>query len=397
MKTSLSTALLAIALSAPAAPDPAPGPAAPPSHEQAVAEWRSLKFGLFIHFGLYSIPGGVWNGVEVRRGYSEQIQSHGRIPRKDYARLTQQFNPEKWDPDAVALLAKEAGMRYIVLTAKHHDGFNLFDTEFSGYDVIDATPCRKDLVKGLADACARHGLKFGVYFSIIDWNFPYSPPISDHNSDPVPPELQALITGQLEELTTRYGPLCEIWFDMGAPTAEQSRIFADTVHRFQPATLVSGRVWNDAGDFLVMGDNQVPDDTYFLPWKPPPPSTTPPGATAPGRCATTCPARSARRSAASSASPPAATTCSTLARGRRLRRRVRGRRAQGRRRVDQAQRRGRLRRRSRRQRRPPGLGRDHPGRQQALPARLRPPAVRRARAAASRQPRHCRLRAGRSR
>lgn len=269
MKTSLSTALLAIALSAPAAPDPAPGPAAPPSHEQAVAEWRSLKFGLFIHFGLYSIPGGVWNGVEVRRGYSEQIQSHGRIPRKDYARLTQQFNPEKWDPDAVALLAKEAGMRYIVLTAKHHDGFNLFDTEFSGYDVIDATPCRKDLVKGLADACARHGLKFGVYFSIIDWNFPYSPPISDHNSDPVPPELQALITGQLEELTTRYGPLCEIWFDMGAPTAEQSRIFADTVHQFQPATLVSGRVWNDAGDFLVMGDNQVPDDTYFLPWETP--------------------------------------------------------------------------------------------------------------------------------
>ena len=134
--------LLALALSANATPDPA----AP-----AVEEWRSLKFGLFIHFGLYSIPGGVWNGEEVRRGYSEQIQAHGKIPRKDYAGLTGQFNPVKWDPEAVALLAKEAGMRYVVLTAKHHDGFNLFDTEYSGYNVVDTTPYKRDIVKELAD------------------------------------------------------------------------------------------------------------------------------------------------------------------------------------------------------------------------------------------------------
>ena len=272
----LAPLLTVLALSA--AADPPEGPPAPPralsgatagKSSPSVEEWRSLKFGLFIHFGLYSIPGGVWNGEEVRRGYSEQIQSHGKIPRKDYARLTEQFNPEKWDPDAVALLAKEAGMRYIVLTAKHHDGFNLFDTEYSGYDVVDATPYKRDIVKGLADACARHGLKFGVYFSIIDWNFPYAPPISDHNSDPVTPELQTLITGQLEELMTNYGPLCEIWFDMGAPTAEQSKLFADTVHQFQPAALVSGRVWNNAGDFLVMGDNQIPDETFSMPWETP--------------------------------------------------------------------------------------------------------------------------------
>jgi alpha-L-fucosidase len=120
-------------------------------------------------------------------GYSEQIQAHGKIPRKDYARLTEQFNPEKWDPDAVALLAKEAGMRYVVLTAKHHDGFNLFDTEYSGLRRRGRHAVQARHRQGPRRGCARHGLKFGVYFSIIDWNFPYAPPISTTTATPSPP------------------------------------------------------------------------------------------------------------------------------------------------------------------------------------------------------------------
>lgn len=237
--------------------------------EQALDEWKDQKFSMFIHFGLYSMAGGVWNGDSVTVGYSEQIRAHGKIPKKEYAALAKQFNPVQWNPDSIALLAKGAGMRSVVITSKHHDGFALFGTKQSNFNVVDATPYKRDIIRELADACARHGLKFGVYFSLIDWDFPDALPISDHNSDSIPQKHHAFNLRQVEELMTGYGPISEIWFDMGKPTLQQSSEMATLVRRLQPNCLISGRLWNDQGDFAVMGDNASPDFRMGSPWQTP--------------------------------------------------------------------------------------------------------------------------------
>jgi alpha-L-fucosidase len=230
---------------------------------------------MFIHWGLYSLLGGVWRGKRIE-GYNEQIQAHARIPREDYEALAKDFNPVKWDPLAVAGLAKEAGMTFIVLTAKHHDGFSLFHTGQSPFNVVDTTPYGQDIVKGLSEACASVGLGFGVYFSTIDWHYPgatgidYWPDGRGVRNDNEIPEAHAVFNErQLAELMTGYGPISEVWFDMGRPTPEQSKAFADTVHRYQPETMVSGRVFNYQGDFTVMGDNEIPPYSIEEPWQTP--------------------------------------------------------------------------------------------------------------------------------
>ncbi|GGA31367.1 alpha-L-fucosidase [Dyella nitratireducens] len=241
-----------------------PGPSA-----QTIKAWQDRKFGMFIHFGLYSIAGGMWNGKRVDNGYSEQIFANGPILAKDYEALAKQFDPEKFDPDAIVALAKAAGMKFIVITAKHHDGFNLFQTAQTSYNAVDGTPYHRDIVKELADACARGGLKFGVYYSTIDWHHPGGNTYIEGNSNPITSEQEAFNVAQLKELLGHYGPISEIWFDMGKPTPAQSADFAHTVHALQPQTMISGRVWNYYGDFAVMGDNAEPDVAMELPWQAP--------------------------------------------------------------------------------------------------------------------------------
>ena len=231
--------------------------------------WLGLRFGMFIHFGLYSMLGGMWKCVKITEGYSEQIRIQGKISKKEYEQLAKQFNPDHFNPDSIAELAVEAGMKYIVITAKHHDGFSMFHTKHSEFNIVDATPYGKDIVLQLSEACQRHGLKFGVYFSWIDWHCPYAAPVSRHNSDPIPAQHMKFNSDQVEELLTHYGPIAEIWFDMGAPTAEQSREMAELVHRLQPDALINGRIWNDQGDFAVLGDNQIPEFAIAGPWQTP--------------------------------------------------------------------------------------------------------------------------------
>ncbi|RDS81534.1 alpha-L-fucosidase [Dyella psychrodurans] len=245
-------------------PPVGPGPSA-----ETIKAWQDRKFGMFIHFGLYSIAGGMWNGKRVDNGYSEQIFANGPIPPKDYEALASRFDPEHFDADAIVALAKAAGMKFIVITAKHHDGFNLFQTAETTYNAVDGTPYHKDIVKELADACARGGLKFGVYYSTIDWHHPGGNTYIEGNSNPITPSQEAFNVAQLKELLSHYGPIAEIWFDMGKPTPAQSAHFAHTVHALQPQTMISGRVWNYDGDFAVMGDNSEPDVAMELPWQSP--------------------------------------------------------------------------------------------------------------------------------
>jgi alpha-L-fucosidase len=151
-------------------------------------EWKDQKFSMFIHFGIYSVPAGIWDNKQISRGLSEQIQAHAGIYSDTYARIAKQFNPTNWNADSIALLAKNAGMRSIVITSKHHDGFCMFQSEHTNFDIVDATPYKRDILKQLAEACKRHALKFGIYFSLIDWHFPQASPISSHNSDYITPE-----------------------------------------------------------------------------------------------------------------------------------------------------------------------------------------------------------------
>ena len=133
--------------------------------------WREARFGMFIHWGVYAQLAGVYNGQEQQHGGAEWIMNRMKIPVATYQQYAKQFNPVKFDADEWVRTAKDAGMRYIVITAKHHDGFAMFKSEASKWNIADATPYGKDVLKPLADACRKYGIKLGFYYSQAqDWN-----------------------------------------------------------------------------------------------------------------------------------------------------------------------------------------------------------------------------------
>ncbi len=230
-------------------------------------EWQSDKYSMFIHFGLYSHFGGVYDGEPVRQGYSEQIQSFAGIFSDWYVEEARNFDPVEFDADKIAELAKAGGMRSIVFTSKHHDGFCMFDTKTTSYSSVAMMPSHRDFVNEMSLACRKHGLRFGLYFSLIDWNYPYAYPISSHNADFVTPEHHEFSKSQVRELLTQYGPISELWFDMGSLKPCQSRELYDLVKELQPECMVSGRLGNDVYDFAVMADNKLPESALQAPWQ----------------------------------------------------------------------------------------------------------------------------------
>lgn len=235
--------------------------------QDAYNQWHRNKFSMFIHFGLYSVYGGVYNGKPVTFGYSEQIQSFAGIFSDWYGNTALEFNPEKFNADEIVALAKEAGMRSIVITTKHHDGFCMFKTATTDYNSVDATPSKRDYVKELSDACRRGGINFAIYFSLIDWHFPHAYPISSHNCDFITPQHHEFTKAQVTELLTNYGPVSELWFDMGSNRPEQSKELYELVHKLQPDCMVSGRLGNGWYDFAVMADNTYPEGALQAPWQ----------------------------------------------------------------------------------------------------------------------------------
>lgn len=235
--------------------------------DENIAAWQKLQYGMFIHWGLYSELGGVWEGEPVTSGYSEQIQMWADISDEDYYEVAQQFTAENFNPKKVCNLAKDAGMRYIVITSKHHDGFAMFDTDTTEYDIVDSTPYGEDPLKKLADECRDQGLEFGVYFSLVDWNQGHE--FDYNNNNPIPEEMEPFIERQLRELMTNYGPISEVWFDMSSPTAEQSKKFSNIVRELQPQAAINSRIFNNEHDFRTLGDNQVPPVTLDGAWQTP--------------------------------------------------------------------------------------------------------------------------------
>ncbi len=225
-------------------------PAAPASTTRPVdrmAWWREARFGLFIHWGLYAIPAGQWRG---ETNHAEWIRHTARIPRDEYDRLRERFNPVRFDAEAWVRLAKEAGMRYIVITTKHHDGFCLFDSAWTDHDVM-STPFRRDIMRELSDACRRHGLKIGWYHSIMDWHHPDYLPRRDWEADSRPTEGAVFsryveyLQRQVEELLTRYGDVGVMWFDgewEETWTHEHGLALYALCRRLQPDVIINNRV-----------------------------------------------------------------------------------------------------------------------------------------------------------
>lgn len=176
--------------------------------------WREARFGMFVHFGLYSILGGEWEGKPA--GSHEWIRNNAQIPHEQYIPLLHQFNPTGFDADAWVSLAREAGQRYLVITTKHHEGFSLFDSAATTYDVR-STPFRRDIMREIADACRRHGIRIGWYYSIMDWYHPdYLPRRNWETRDASGADFSryvAFMRTQLRELLTNYGDISILWFD----------------------------------------------------------------------------------------------------------------------------------------------------------------------------------------
>ena len=227
----------------------------------ALEHWRDLKFGMFIHFGVYSMLAGEWKGETVK-GHGEWLQCAKKIPNQDYIDATKNFNPVDWNPEEIAMLAKLAGMKYLVITAKHHDGFALFDSKASSFNVMN-TPYGKDLLRPLVEACRRHDILPCFYYSQdLDWNDPHGGG-NTWDFDPAQKDfsyyLEHKVKPQLTELLTEYGEIGLIWFDVPITvTKENSQEIADHVHALQPSCLVNGRIGHGCGDFQNLGDNQVP-------------------------------------------------------------------------------------------------------------------------------------------
>jgi alpha-L-fucosidase len=138
----------------------------PEAYQARMQWWHDARFGMFIHWGAYSVPAGVHNGIELPSA-SEWIMATGNITPKEYEQYPARFNPINFDADAWVKTARDAGMKYLVITSKHHDGFCIWDSKITGYDVMDFAPYKHDPLKDLSKACKKYGIRFGLYHSIF--------------------------------------------------------------------------------------------------------------------------------------------------------------------------------------------------------------------------------------
>lgn len=264
-------------------------PVAAQRHTNDRARWFvDDRFGMFIHWGLYSGAEGIWKGEPLRHDnqYAEWIQYRNRIEKKEYATtLSARIDWQAIDPEAWVLLAKEAGMKYVTLTAKHHDGFALWNSEASDYNVANYSNPKRDIVAELARACRKHGLKLGLYYSHwVDWEHPYG---WDHSRELYPLTAaqydtywQEKVLPQMRELLTKYGDIGLFWFDMWIHHSEsivskgQLEQLKNLIRELQPECLINSRLGLSVPedpdvDFRTLGDNELGVETLEYPWQTP--------------------------------------------------------------------------------------------------------------------------------
>ena len=229
-----------------------------PLTESSKTQWfKASKYALFIHWSLFSIHANRW-GDQTLYGIGEWLMKQMEVPVKDYAATAKDFNPTKFDAKEWVRFAKEAGFRYIVITAKHHEGFAMFKSAHP-FNIVDATPFKRDPMRELADACHEEGLQLGFYYSQFqDWH-----EINDWDKNLPPVSFEAMfrdkILPQVDELCTNYGPLAMIWFDTpGDINQEQSQALVDLIRERQPQALINSRIGNGVGEYSTYGDHEIP-------------------------------------------------------------------------------------------------------------------------------------------
>lgn len=232
--------------------------------------FRDAKFGLFIHWGLYSQAAGEWKGHPTKGG--EHFMLYERIPLKEYATIADDFNPTAFNARKWVKAAKRAGMKYIVITTKHHDGFAMYHSACSDYNIVERTPFARDPLKELAEACRKEGVKLGFYYSLgRDWEDPDVPtnwPVKagrsntwdypDEDAKQLPAYIERKVKPQLRELLTNYGEIAMIWFDTPElVTKQQSRELRELIHSLQPECLINSRIGNGLGDYAIVEQTLV--------------------------------------------------------------------------------------------------------------------------------------------
>lgn len=251
--------------------------------------WREARFGMFIHWGLYSVTAGQWKDKWQKNKYSEWIMIHFHIPAEEYRQLANQFNPTEFDAEHWVKLAKDAGMKYIVITAKHHDGFAMYHSKASEYNIVDATPFKRDPMTELAKACKKYGLRLCFYYSQSqDWNEPdgltnywdFPDDIEDKTvkggkrnwvRTTFPNYMKRKAIPQVKELLTNYGPVGLIWYDTPRTiNKDQAMEFINVVREIQPDCIVNSRIYRgNLGDYGSTGDNSIPGSGKVGDWEMP--------------------------------------------------------------------------------------------------------------------------------
>ncbi|MCK9412892.1 MAG: alpha-L-fucosidase [Prolixibacteraceae bacterium] len=268
-------------------------------------DYNDLKFGMFIHWGVYSKLGGVWKGGKIlpetrnpKFGASpeswlqgEWIMYCAQIPRQEYRAVAQTFNPAGFNAESWVMLAKEAGMRYIVAMPKHHDGFAMYHSKVTDYNIYDLTAFKRDPIEEIYKACQKYGMRMGIYYShSIDWmdggdggeaqrakvDPGYIDAYAINHYDPSPVKFEDYIEKkakpQVREILRKFPNLVEIWYDYPRNmNRQQSFEFYKLAYDIQPGCLVNSRVGNDLGDFLNAGDNEIPTDinSKYKTWETP--------------------------------------------------------------------------------------------------------------------------------
>lgn len=241
--------------------------------------WREARFGMFIHWGVYSVPGGVYKGRQINR-IGEWIMNRGKIPVAEYRLFAKEFNPVNYNAEAWVKMAKDAGMKYIVITSKHHDGFAMFDSKASDWDIVDATPYKKDLLKPLAEACRKYGIKLGFYYSHAqDWVNPggaaarkvasegwanpdsaaidaYTQAHSGHwdpaqTTKTMSQYIDEVAIPQVKELLTNYGDVAVLWWDTPTGMTDEYAEKFNALLKMQPQIITNDRLKrpNFPGDY----------------------------------------------------------------------------------------------------------------------------------------------------
>jgi alpha-L-fucosidase len=261
-------------------------------------DYNDLKFGMFIHWGVYSKLGGVWKGVKIipethgsQATIGEWIMYCAQIPRDEYREVAKTFNPVGFNAEEWVKIAKEAGMRYIVAMPKHHDGFAMYHSKVTDYNIYDLTPFKRDPIEEIYKACQKYGIRMGIYYShSIDWmdggdagiaqakkdNPRLNDILAANTWDPSPASYEEYIENkakpQMREILTKFPDLVEIWYDFPRyMNRQQSFEFYKLAYEFQPNCLINSRVGNGLGDMLTAGDNQIPTEinSKYKTWETP--------------------------------------------------------------------------------------------------------------------------------